>query len=61
MSAVSMATSVPALIDADVRANAGASFTPSPTIATRRPVCCSSATCGLVAGSTSAMTSSMPN
>ena len=42
MSAVSMATSVPApiAIPTSAWASAGASFTPSPTIATRRPASC---------------------
>ena len=46
ISAVSMATSVPApiAIPMSACARAGASLTPSPTIATRRPACCSSTT-----------------
>ena len=58
-----MATSVPApmAMPTSARARAGASFTPSPTIATDRPRSCSSATArSLSSGSTSANTSSMP-
>ena len=63
-SAVSTATSVPApmAMPTSACASAGASLTPSPTIATRRPARWSSATrSALSPGRTSAMTSSMPS
>ena len=59
-----MATSVPApiAIPRSAWASAGASLTPSPTIATLRPLRCSSATLlALSAGSTSAITVSIPS
>ena len=63
MCAASIATSVPAPIamPTSARASAGASLTPSPTIATRRPASWSPRTfASLSSGSTSAKTSSMP-
>src|SRR5665647_3262052 len=63
-SAVSMATSVPAPIATPMSAvaRAGASLTPSPTMATRRPARCSSVTLSALSpGRTSAMTVSMPS
>ena len=62
-SEASIATSVPVPIASprSACASAGASLTPSPTIATTRPSACSSrTTSALSAGSTSAITSSMP-
>ena len=62
-SAVSTATSVPApiAIPTSARASAGASLTPSPTIAALRPCRCSSAIRSAFSpGRTSANTSSMP-
>ncbi len=62
-SLASIATSVPVpiAIPRSACASAPASFTPSPTIATTRPSACSrSTTRTLSAGSTSAITSSMP-
>ena len=59
----SIATSapVPIAIPRSASASAGASLTPSPTIATTRPSACSRrTTSAFSAGSTSAMTSSMP-
>ena len=62
-SEASIATSVPVPIarPRSACASAGASLTPSPTIATTRPSACSRrTTSALSAGSTSAITSSMP-
>src|SRR6266542_498935 len=63
-SAVSIATSVPApmAMPRSATARAGASLTPSPTMATLRPWPCSSATLvALSPGRTSAITRSMPS
>ena len=61
-SALSMATSVPAPMATPVSAavSAGASFMPSPTIATLPSFCSSRMTCCLPSGSTPAMVSSTP-
>ena len=64
MSAVSIATSVPAPIATPMSAwaRAGASLTPSPTIATLRPCACNSAILdALSPGSTSAITVVTPS
>ncbi|SCU55181.1 Uncharacterised protein [Staphylococcus aureus] len=63
ISAASMATSVPVPMAIPISAltNAGASFTPSPTIATFLPCCCSFAICAAFSsGKISAITVSMP-
>ncbi len=63
MSPVSIATSVPLpmAMPTSAWASAGASFTPSPTMATMRPSPCSLATsCALFSGSTSAIYFSIP-
>ncbi len=64
MSAVSAATSVPApmAMPRSAVARAGASFTPSPVMATRSPLSCSSLTLSaLRSGGTSAKNSSRPS